>query len=188
MDPVTTRDDADDGFDAFRKPGLELWPIVERVLRMPEHRHLVEDECAIDWLMRAEPKVKQGRQILGTCYMPRVNGELSSLFDWMLERQFGRFPTFLIILDAEYWKEATPLQREILVFHELRHADRARDADGEPKCNPVTGEPMWAIRGHDIEEFNSVVARYGSTDVHGVAEFIEAARQGEAAKGLRRVR
>lgn len=180
--------DEDDGLEAFSKPGLELWPIVERVLRMPEHRHLVEDDCAIDWLMRREAKVKQGNAVLGTCYMPRVNGELSSMFDWLLERFMGRTPNFLIVLDEGYWEEATPVQREILVFHELMHADRARDADGEPKVSPVTGEPMWAIRGHDIEQFNAVVARYGSSDVHGVEEFIEAARLGDATKGLRRIR
>lgn len=179
----------EDDSGAFRRPGPELAPIVDRVLRMPEHRHLVEDDAVIHWLMREEPKVKQGRMILGTCYMPKVNGELSSLFDWMIERMLGEAPDFLIILDAGYWADATDLQREILVFHELSHADRARDADGEPKCSPITGEPLWAIRGHDIEEFNHVVARYGS-QVHGVAEFIEAARHGDAvaAAGLRRVR
>lgn len=188
MSAAPDRQGDDIALDAFRMPGPELWPIVERVLRMPEHRHLVDDDCAIDWLMRAEGKIKHGNAVLGTCYMPRVNGELSKLFDWMLERTLGRMPNFLIILDAEYWTEATPIQREILVFHELMHADRARDADGEPRCNAITGEPLWAIRGHDIEQFNAVVARYGADDVHGVAEFIEAARMGDAAKGLRRIR
>jgi hypothetical protein len=177
----------DDAVDGFTRPGPELAPIVDRVLRMPEHRHLIELEARVEWLMRQDPKVKQGRQILGTCYIPRVNGELSSLFDWMLERLFGEFPDFLIILDAGYWEQATDLQREILVFHELSHAVQAVDGNGAPKFNQQTGAPVFAIQGHDIEEFNHVVSRYGS-DVHGVAEFIEAAKLGDAAKGLRRIR
>lgn len=179
------RDDADTG--AFFRPGPELEPIVARVLRMPEHRHLVEGDARIHWLMRSEAKVKGGRQVLGSCHRPQVTGELRSLFDWMLERLLGETPDYLVILDAQYWAEASPLEREILVYHELCHAVQAEDANGAPRFNQQTGEPVWALRGHDLEEFNAVVARYG-THAADVAAFIEAARQGDAAAAADNVR
>lgn len=181
------RYDDDDELVAFRRPGSELTPIIDRVLRMPEHRHLLDNDARLGWLMRTEPKIKGGRQILGTCYRPRVNGELSSLFDWFLERFFGEPLDFLVMLDAAYWADATPLQREILVFHELSHAVQAEDANGAPKFNAQTGAPVWALRGHDIEEFNHVVARYGSYSAD-LREFIEAASLGDAAADIPRIR
>jgi hypothetical protein len=78
----------------------------------------------------------------------------------MLVRLLGRTPDFLIVLDYEYWTEATPLQREILVHHELLHASQAKDLFGAPRFDR-DGNPMWALRPHDLEEFNDVVRRYG---------------------------
>lgn len=188
MTAAATHDDADDDIGAFFRPGPELEPIVARVLRMPEHRHLVENDARIHWLMRAEGKVTQGRRNLGTCYKPQVTGQLSSMFDWLLARFLGETPDFLIVLDATWWnEEATPIDREVLVFHELSHAIQAEDENGAPKFNQQTGEPIWALRGHDIEEFNSVVARYGTWS-EDLRAFMDAAAMGEAAKGLRRVR
>ena len=40
--------------------------------------------------------------------------------------------------------------------------------------NPLTGEPILAIRGHDIEEFCCVVKRYGAWK-SDVAAFLQAA-------------
>lgn len=188
MSAAPAIDDDAGELEAFARPGPELAPIVDKVLRMPEHKHLVENDARIYWLMRAEGKVKGGRRVLGTCYKPQVTGELRPLFDWMLERLLGETPDFLIILDATWWnEEATAVGREVLVFHELSHAIQAEDENGAPKFNQQTGEPVWAIRGHDIEEFNQVVARYGTWNDE-LQDFIEAARMGDAAQGLRRIR
>jgi len=174
---IATANMADDA-GAFGRPNMAvLGPIVDKVLRMPEHRHLVENEARIEWLMRNEPKVKAGRYVAGTAYKPKVNGELSGMFDWLLGAYFGEFPDFLIVLDREYWLQATALQREILVFHELSHCIQAEDQYGAPKFDR-DGNPVFAILGHDIEEFNSVVSRYGKHS-DDVRSFIEAAEAGE---------
>lgn len=189
MTAAVVRDEGDDDvLDAFTRPGPELEPIVARVLRMPEHKHLVEGDARIHWLMRREGKVSQGRRNLGMCFIPRVNGQLSSMFDWLLARYLGETPDFLIVLDTDWWtEEASERDREVLVFHELSHAVQATDANGAPKFNQVTGDPVWALQGHDIEEFNSVVARYGVWS-ESLREFMDAAAEGEAAKSLRRIR
>lgn len=157
----------------------QLTPIFTRVWKMPEFEEVREAEPAIDWLMRHEPKIRHNKAILGECHVPSVNGALSGVFDWLLERTFGRIPDFLIVLDAGYWVDASDLQREILVFHELSHCTQAKDAFGSPRFNKQTGEPIFGLQGHDIEEFNQVVRRYGAHR-SVIDDFVQAVQDGEA--------
>jgi hypothetical protein len=146
-----------DGQPADKDPRV----IGAKVLDFPEHEHLNAGGAAIDYLFRTSEKRKHGRRILGTCYAkPKVQGDLGDLFDDMLVRLLGRVPDFLVILDWEYWHDATVLQREILVHHELMHAGQARDLFGAPRFDR-DGMPMWALRDHDLSEFNDTVRRYG---------------------------
>ena len=149
--------------------------MAERVMQMPEHRHLKDNEVSLGWLMRNGAKVKGGRVILGTVYRPQVQGELRDLFAWMLDSLLGFEPQFLVVLDAAYWSQATPRQREILVFHELSHIKQAENEFGAPKFTK-TGEPIYTLRGHDVEEFTDVVARYGQWN-DDIRAFVAAANQ-----------
>lgn len=171
--------DADD-FDLFRLPepddGLE--PIVDRVLGMYEHAHLVENEIDLAFLFRCEEKMMGGRQILGTVYEPKVQGGLKDVFEWMIRRLLGRLPRFLVVLDEAYWAECGERNREILVFHELTHCQQKNDRYGAPRFD-LDGRPVYGLMAHDVEEFTSVVRRYGVWN-DGLREFIEAARQGDA--------
>lgn len=70
-----------------------------------------------------------------------------------------------------------------LVEHELYHCAQAVDEFGSPKFNAITERPIFAIKGHDIEEFVGVVRRYGIGTVANGKEFIEAAaREAEIAQ------
>src|SRR5690606_21448859 len=144
-------DTTDETFELFRLPDPDNHPatIADRLLDLPEHAHLRDGEARIDWLMRVHPKFKGGRIVLGTASMPRVNGELSELFDWMLERLLGRMPDFLIVLDLSYWEAATPLQREIICYHELCHCVQKVDRYGAPRFTRE-GLPVWGLREHDV--------------------------------------
>lgn len=64
-------------------------------------------------------------------------------------------------LDCEWWSQAPPIAREALVYHELPHAGPALDKGGEPRFTQE-GDPIWGIRGHDLEEFGATVKRYGA--------------------------
>lgn len=147
----------------YSLPGPDNHPgtIAARVMRMPEHQHLVDNEIDVDWLMRNFEKVKGGREVLGSVHEPTCQGELAPMFEWMVERLFGRLPRFLVILDANYWDAATDLQREILIFHELAHIRQKVDKYGAPRFDK-DGLPVYGLHGHDVEEFTSVVARYGT--------------------------
>lgn len=168
----------DDDFAPYRLPDPDNHPALTagRVLRMPEHVHLQENEIEIDWLMRCAEKVKGGRQVLGTVFEPKVQGELKDLFEFMLERLLGRLPRFLVVLDDAYWSKATTLQREILVFHELSHIRQKLDKFGAPRFDK-DGLPVYGLHGHDVEEFTQVVARYGawSDDIRAFVRAAEGA-------------
>lgn len=147
--------------------------IAARVMRMPEHRHLVDNEIDIEWLMRNHEKTKGGKVVLGSVHEPAVQGELRPLFEWMIERLFGRLPRFLVILDSEYWEQADEHAREILVFHELSHVRQKLDKFGSPRFDK-DGLPVYGLFEHDVSEFTSVVARYGAHNAD-IAAFIKAA-------------
>lgn len=160
----------------YSLPGTDNHPgtIADRVMLMPEHQHLVDNEIDVDWLMRNFEKIKGGREVLGSVHEPTCQGELAPMFEWMVERLFGRLPRFLVILDAEYWAAATDLQREILIFHELAHIRQKVDKYGAPRFDK-DGRPVYGLSGHDVEEFTSVVARYGAHN-DDIATFLNAAR------------
>ncbi len=132
-----------------------------RLLKLPEFSHLRDGEAHIEFIMRGHPQVRAGRQILGTCHLPQVQGKLKDVFLWILAEKFGTLPDFLIELDAEWWIESGERDREVLVYHELSHAEQAKDKNGEPRFNEE-GRPVFSIKGHDIEEFSQVVLRYGA--------------------------
>ena len=55
-----------------------------------------------------------------------------------------------------FWKTATQIQKQALLYHELSHIDYKEDKD--------TGEITWKIKRHDVEEFFDVVKNYGIWD------------------------
>jgi len=119
--------------------------------------------------------------VLGTAYMPMVQGELRDCFEWLLTSLLGRWPDFLIIVDREYWEESDARGREILVYHELLHCIQKVDQYGTPRFDKQSGRPIWGLRGHDVEEFSATVRRYGSWN-DDIKLFVAAARDGDLAQ------
>jgi hypothetical protein len=152
-----------------------------RCLNFPEHAHLKDGEPTVEFLYRAIPVIQAGRQVLGAVHLPSVQGKLSDLFDWMLLRLFGALPDFLIILDEEYWLSCGDKHREILMHHEMCHCIHKEDKWGSPRFGKE-GQPVWGLRGHDVEEFNLVVRRYGAYSEE-VQKFMAAVRQYETEHG-----
>ena len=159
-----------------------------RLLTLPEMSHIAESEIRIEWLMRTHPDIKAGRRTLGMVTQPVVTGRLRDLFTFLLDSLFQNPADdearenpidYLIILDDEWWIDASERDREALVFHELNHLQPAFDKDGNQRFSRETGLPVVALVGHDVEEFAAVVRRYGawSDDVRG---FLAAAAEGEA--------
>ena len=88
-------------------------------------------------------KKTKGKRVLGTCSL--VDDKTKFLLS-----QFGDDEAYdaLIAFDADWWiNEAKPNQRRALALHEL--------------CHLSIGKNGLEIIGHDIEEFNIVIRRYG---------------------------
>ncbi len=135
--------------------------IYERLRGLPEFAQLREYDATVAFLFLRDPVFNNGKQVLGRCCLPRVQGTLFSVFVWALEKALGFMPTYIVLLDYDFWCAATDMEREILLYHEMKHQGIAVDKEGELRFNPEDGTPIWGITPHDVEEFEELVARYG---------------------------
>jgi hypothetical protein len=163
--------------ETFLEPDSELFN--------EEHRHL--EFAALGFLWAAESNSRHGRQIVGQCELGEGNipGRWrKGRHEQQLREWFGCVPTFVITLDAGYASVCGDAEFCVLVEHELLHAGQQRDEFGQPKFRK-SGEPAFAMRGHDVEEFVSIVRRYGvgagAGDMLALAEAAQARPQIAAA-------
>lgn len=145
-------------------------------LHNPEHAHLEHAEIGALWTNVANSK--NGRTIVGQCEM----GDPMAMGKWakakarvQVEQWFGQIPDFILTFDAAYAEQCSDIEFCALVEHELLHAAQDRDMFGAPKFSASTGRPVFCIKGHDVQEFTSIVRRYGADAAH-VREFVEAAQ------------
>lgn len=133
-------------------------------LYWPNHSHLRDATLGVLWTNIENRKA--GRLVLGQAEMgknvgqgqrawTRARAEVQML-DW-----FGSVPDFIITLDANAASGAEDASFCALIDHELCHCAQATDDMGFPRFNKQTGAPMFAMRTHDVEEFVSVVERFG---------------------------
>jgi len=140
----------------------------------PDHEHLTEAHIGIIWT-NAENS-KNMRVVLGqTELMPPM-----AMGKWQraravqqIEEWFGSMPDFLITFNAPACDGMNDASFCALVEHELYHCAQKLDEFGMPKFK-ADGQPSFAIRGHDVEEFVGVVRRYGA-EAAGVQPMIAAA-------------
>lgn len=128
------------------------------------HSHLGSASIGVLWTTAAAKR--GGRIILGQAEMPERS--LGRQGPWQrarafqqLEEWFIRVPDFLITLDAFHADTCSDAEFCALLDHELCHCAQALDEYGMPKFNRDTGLPVYTLRGHDVEEFVSVVERFG---------------------------
>ena len=152
-------------------------------LQNEEHRHL--NFALIGALWTNVANGRQGRRVLGQCErgLPPAGKWLRARIERQLLDWFGDVPDFLLTFDASYAAECSDAEFCALVEHELLHCGQERDAFGAPKFRK-NGLPAFTIRGHDVEEFTSIVRRYGADAAH-VREFVDAASAGPEIANVR---
>lgn len=113
------------------------------------HEDLRDARIALAWCTSWKPDV-DGRVTLGKCKKASD-----------LDRELAAFD-FVILLRRVFWRDERVLdpQRSALLDHELCHAARKFDDNGEPVIDERQ-RPVYRIRKHDIEEFTDIVARHG---------------------------
>jgi hypothetical protein len=162
-------------------PEVHAW-IVKQILEEdgplhnPEHGHLQFADFACLWA--SSGFAKQGRTVVGTaeevtfrCGAWAKGRQQQQMVAW-----FGRVPDYLITLDASYCAQCEDAEFCALVEHELYHIGQVQGAFG-PEFKK-DGTPKLAIRGHDVEEFVGVVARYGTGHAEGsLSRLVKAANK-----------
>lgn len=172
------------GIDYFiPAPELDVWIRKtflddESPLYNEEHVHLSSAHTGYLWTN--VPNVKQMQVVAATAEMPFFRGnawqkhrQLMQLQEW-----FGDIPDFLITFDARLAQIADNLQFCARSEHELYHCAQALDGFGSPKFRGETGLPIYALKGHDVEEHTGVMRRYGPGGCAGdTIAFVEAAQR-----------
>ncbi len=145
-------------------------------LHNPDHAHLETAEIGALWTN--VDNARQMRLVIGQAELmpPMAMGKWQrARAIAQIEAWFGAVPDFLITLHAAAAESMDDASFCALVEHELYHCGQERDQYGAPKFTR-DGAPKFAIRGHDVEEFVGVVARYGMTGV--VRDLVEVANAG----------
>lgn len=145
-------------------------------LHNPDHRHLMDAELGIVWTN--SDNVRNMRVVLGQAELmpPMAMGKWAraracqQIGEW-----FGSMPDFLLTFSAPAAAGMDDASFCALVEHELYHCAQNVDVFGMPKFKN-DGTPSFGIRGHDVEEFVGVVARYGASAA-GVMPMVEAAQR-----------
>ena len=171
-------------------PELKEWVIATFIaedgrLHNPDHAHL--EDADFEMLWAAAPFEKQGRIVLGQTEEVafRAGGWQRERMQEQVGLWFGRIPDFIITIAASYCQEAADADFCALMEHELYHIGQQKDATGEPVFGRE-GQPKLQIRGHDVEEFVGVVARYGAGDESGnLARLVRAANSAPHLSALR---
>lgn len=134
--------------DANEKPEPDAYRLM-RQIRAEQHFDTAKAKFALAWQKSIKPDV-DGHIMLGKCV--RATDLQRELVDL----------DFVILLNREVWEDAEffDSKKLALLDHELCHAARSVDSDGEPRID-TKGRPVWRVRGHDIEEFREIVDRHG---------------------------
>jgi hypothetical protein len=171
-----------DGPTFLPSPELEAWARATFIdpdadLVNEEHQHLNSARLGFCWTIVANSRA--GQRIVGQCEImpPMAMGKWAKArAEQQIGEWFGAVPHFLITVDAMYAAQCDDAEFCSLVEHELLHAGQEMGPFG-PKFRK-DGSPAFAIRGHDVEEFVSIVRRYGVGAAAGATRaLVEAANQ-----------
>jgi len=160
----------------IRSPDVEDWLRATFITRgapleNEEHAHLNVARIGVLWTNYVASQ--HGIVCAGSAEMPQPRGRLWVRYrqEYQLEQWFRDIPDFLITLYAPFCAEADDATFCALIEHELYHCALKRWT--------VKGNPVFMIRGHDVEEFVGVVKRYGAGAAAGATQqLVKAALRG----------
>lgn len=130
-------------------------------LHNPRHAHLLD--ASIGWLWATGQCKAKDREVAGQCQLiaPMQSKWPSQRQHFQLAQWFGEVPDLLITISAHHAVYMDDWSFCALIEHELCHAAQDVDQYGDPRWNKE-GLPILRLVGHDLEEFNTVVERYGA--------------------------
>ena len=84
----------------------------------------------------------------------------ASDLDRAIGSRFGDSYDFVMQLNEKAWSSLSDDDKRMVIDHELTHAAADLDRDGEQKVD-TRDRLCWRLRRHEIQEFRSIVDRYG---------------------------
>src|SRR5579872_1256574 len=128
--------------------------------KIDAHAELLEAKVA--YVFRDAEVTDGGKVVAASAHLAQFHFKYWARFvRWSISQMVGFEPDFIMLIDRNMWDGYDERQKLALVDHELCHMRQKRTAEGDPMFNQQTGEPLWMIAAHDIEEFNDVIERHG---------------------------
>jgi predicted metallopeptidase len=121
--------------------------------------HPVPKDARIGFIFRSEASKSQGKSVLAKA--SKIDAKTQALME-----SRGTVPLdFLVWIAEDQYAELSYDQRQALIDHEL--------------CHLTFGSSGWKLRAHDIEEFQSIIDRYGfwNSDLLGASVSFKRAMQ-----------
>lgn len=151
-------------------PDLALW--VKKWFFHEDSPLLIEDhvdvmEASIGFVWTNAENKRQGRLVAGTAQLGKPgrnvqDGWTRAAIEFQRREWFGELPDLLVTLSAPYCARCESHQVLALIDHELSHFEPKLDKDGEPVVDEETGRMTYRMVGHDTEEFDAVIRRFGA--------------------------
>jgi hypothetical protein len=116
----------------------------------------------IGYLLTEDELKSAGKYLAGFACIPQVQSKQRNIYTWAVEIALGFMPDALIVIQKYIWEEFSDEAKVALMYHELRHIVHAKSPSMKPKYNTVTGQPIYEIVGHDVEEFLDVTELFGA--------------------------
>jgi hypothetical protein len=144
----------------------------------PEHLHL--KYAKIGYLWTNTLNVRQKRMVAAMVELPKPPTQSSAWFKaryrFQLRQWFGTDRIdYLMTFDAKYMAFCEDINAVATIDHECYHCCQKTDEFGAPKFHKETGLPLFALQGHDVEEFVGIVERYGAKGGAGESAALAAA-------------
>lgn len=168
----------------------EAQSLVRRVQLYPELSHTVG--ARILCVASQPTPMRRGDPCVAFLAEPTMQSPLRNLWEWLLA-DFGRpvlageCPEWIVTIDAALWPTLAPLERERLVYHELKRLKpRENHETGDMRLHR-DGRPQLRLAHHDVETSEDEARRYGAA-VAGLEGLVHAIVEGEARLKARRRR
>ena len=155
------------------RPASPVRAVAQDIIR-DYHAHLIRNAVYVVYLFVDEAEKVKGKTVLGTA---RKTSGLNAYLARMEDELDGGDPDFFVVTIWDgFWfdRHTTDEQRRALVDHELSHLWSEQEEDRQGN---TTGKILLSIKGHDLEEFNCIVERYGDWKPD-ITAFLEAAADG----------
>jgi len=155
----------------YELAGPEVMAIIAKMIDR-YHMELAAQHVAIDVLMATN---KDGDAIRVGGYPANASIKIIGLKD----RAKGHGDAEMLI-DSQWWEDATQMARDALIDHELYHLEVKTDKQNHPVTDDL-GRPSLLMRKHDYQFgwFNAIASRHGehSTEVYQATNLFDESGQ-----------